>query len=268
MTHARAVAVLGLLLVGLLLTGCASEPQGANADPDQVDSTALPDPGACRSLTPEDVAQPANATAKLRCSEEHTAQTYAVGELPEELDDAEIDDPEVAAYAGRACAEEFESFLGADSSLALRTFVSWVWFRPSEQAWTDGARWYRCDVVGGPSAGASYVPLPRTAKGLLEGRPEDRWLICARGPSVSEGEKVPCSEQHDWRAVSTIKLGEPDDTYPGDEQVESLTRDYCSKSVRAWLNYPAQFEYGFTWFHEPEWAAGNRLSVCWAKTDE
>ena len=24
----------------------------------------------------------------------------------------------------------------------------------------------------------------------------------------------------------------------------------------------------FTWFHEPEWIAGNRRSVCWAKTSQ
>ena len=79
---------------------------------------------------------------------------------------------------------------------------------------------------------------------------------------------MPCSEPHDWRAVTTIKLGEPDDPYPGDRLVEVRTRDYCSESVSAWMNYPAKFEYGFTWFHEAEWEAGNRRSVCWARTSE
>ena len=31
----------------------------------------------------------------------------------------------------------------------MRTVLSWAWFRPSEEAWDQGARWYRCDVVGG-----------------------------------------------------------------------------------------------------------------------
>ena len=49
---------------------------------------------------------------------------------------------------------------------------------------------------------------------------------------------------------------------------EVTTRDYCSKSVGAWLGYPVDYDYGYTWFHEAEWDAGNRRSVCWAKTSQ
>ena len=91
----------------------------------------------------------------------------------------------------------------------------------------------------------------------VRGRPD-------RGRSV----KVPCSVAHDWRAVSTIKLGEPEDEYPGDEASERTTKDYCSKSVGAWLGYPVDYDFGYTWFHEPEWNAGNRRSVCWARTSQ
>ena len=45
------------------------------------------------------------------------------------------------------------------------------------------------------------------------------------------------------------------------------TRDFCSDSVGAWLNYPVDYDFGYTWFHEAEWEAGNRRSVCWAKTE-
>ena len=85
---------------------------------------------------------------------------------------------------------------------------------------------------------------------------------------VAEGTKVPCTEPHQWRAVTTIKLGEPDDPYPGDRIVEVTSRDYCSDSVGAWLNYPVDYQFGYTWFHEAEWQAGNRRSVCWAKTSD
>ena len=33
-------------------------------------------------------------------------------------------------------------------------------------------------------------------------------------------------------------------------------------------NYPVDYDFGYTWFHEAEWEAGNRRSVCWAKTDQ
>ncbi len=266
MRHGRAlIAMLGLMTA---LTACSSEPQGKNLDPEQVDSTEVPELGACRMLTPADVEQPANATRTVDCEDRHTAETFAIGDLPNDFDDAEYDDPDLGEYAYRACMNKFEKFLGADESLVLRTIVSWAWFRPSEKAWDDGARWYRCDVVGGNATSAEYRPLPPTAKGLLLGRPDDRWLVCATGATVADGEKVPCTQDHEWRAATTIKLGEPADTYPGDEVVASRTKAFCANSIKAWLNYPARFEYAFTHFHEAEWQAGNRRSVCWAKTSD
>jgi hypothetical protein len=261
--------VLGLVVPALVaLAACGGEGEGSDLDPDQVDSAAVPDLGACRVLTPDDVAEPSNATRTVECSEAHTAQTYAVGPLPDELEDADYGDRGVGRFAYRTCAEKFEKFLGADESLVLRTIVSWAWFRPSEKAWDEGARWYRCDIVGGSEDSEEFLELPENAQGLLQGRRSDRWLVCAEGETVADSVKVPCSEEHQWRAVTTIKLGEPSDPYPGDRVVEVTTRDYCSDSVGAWLSYPVDYEYGYTWFHEAEWEAGNRRSVCWAKTPD
>ena len=270
MTHralTRALVAVLAVLLGVL-SACSSEPQGTNTDPDQVDSTAVPDLGACRMLTPEDVEQPANATETVACTKKHTAQTFAVGALPAQFDDKDYDDPGLGEFAFETCSEEFAGFLGADESLVLRTVVSWAWFRPSQKAWAKGARWYRCDVVGGSDASKEYRPLPTTAKGLLLGRPDDRWLVCAAGEVFAESEKVPCSQPHDWRAATTIKLGEPEDDYPGDEVVASRSKAFCANSIKAWLNYPAQFEYASTYFLEAHWEAGNRRSVCWATTSE
>jgi len=150
----------------------------------------------------------------------------------------------------------------------MRSLVSWAWFRPSEKAWGEGARWYRCDVVGGGEQTEAYAELPETAEGLLLGRPDDDWMVCASGPTVTNSVKVPCSQPHDWRAATTIKVGEKGDAYPGDRLVQVTTRDFCSDSVGAWLGYPVDYDVGFTWFHEAEWKAGNRRSVCWARTDQ
>jgi hypothetical protein len=166
------------------------------------------------------------------------------------------------------CQRKFQNFLGGDESLVLRSTVTWAWFRPSKGAWDKGARWWRCDVVGGGEQTKSFLKLPTTAKGILLGRPSDKWMICVNGPSVSDAEKIPCSQKHTWRAVTTIVVGQPDDDYPGDKDVETRTRDFCSDSVGAWLNYPVDYDYGYTWFHEAEWKAGNRRSICWAQTDQ
>ncbi len=159
-------------------------------------------------LTPHDVTQPTNATAPEPCSEPHTAQTYAVVSLPTPFAHAAYDDADVAAYAYRTCTQQFRDFTGADESLSMRTILSWAWFRPSEKAWKDGARWFRCDVIGGGAQSSTYLDLPPTTRDLLAGRPKDAWLVCARGATVDGSEKVPCAEKHTWRAVTTIVLGD------------------------------------------------------------
>ena len=246
-----------------LLAGCGEEAAPVDEEP--------PALGACRVLSPEDVAEPANAAEPVDCSEPHSAETYAVGQLPEGFDDADYDDEKLGGWAYDTCSKAFMEFLGADESLVMRTIMSWAWFRPSEAAWDEGARWYRCDVVGGGEQSKEYVDLPTTAKGLLLGREKDRWMVCADGPTVAGSVKVACTEPHQWRAVTTISLdslGEAGADYPGDRLVEVTTRDFCSTSVGAWLNYPVDYDFGYTWFHQAEWEAGNRRSVCWAKTDQ
>lgn len=266
--YAAVVAAVLALALGLLLGGCATEDQGDNVDPDLVDATDPPDLGSCRVLTPDDVEQPANATKTVDCSEKHTAQTFLVDDLPASFADSAYDDPAVGKYAYDRCSKAYADFLGADESLVLRTILSWAWFRPSDKAWAQGARWFRCDVVGGTSNSDAYRALPETAKGLLLGRPDDRWMVCATGDVFEQSEKVPCSQDHDWRAVSAIKVGEPADSYPGDQVIAGRTDAFCRTAVQAWLNYPATFKFAYTYFHKAEWDAGNRRSVCWAQTDE
>jgi hypothetical protein len=265
--RARAVLLTTFaMMAALALTGCGND-DSSNLDGDQVDSVEAPQMGACRVLTPHDVTQPSNATKVVDCKKKHTAETYAVGELPAELEDAKYDAEEVGAFAYQICSARFQDFLGADESTVMRTIVSWVWFRPSETAWDKGARWYRCDVVGGGEESKTFAGLPTTAAGLLAQQPlNDDWMVCVNGRSVQGAPKIPCSQKHTWRAVTTIKVGGPDDPYPGDHVVEVTTHDYCSSSVGAWLGYPPEYDFGYTWFHEGEWKAGNRRSVCWAAT--
>lgn len=266
----RVAAALLSALLASTLGACGGDGEAAgNTDPAQVDSVEAPELGACRQLTPKDIAQPSNATRTVDCGEEHTAETFAVGDLPQELGDLEWDARELGAFAYQTCSKKFQKFLGADESTVMRTLVSWAWFRPSEKAWGEGARWYRCDVVGGGEDSDAFVALPQTAAGLLaEQPPPDEWMVCVNGASVQSAPKVACTEPHNWRAVSTIKVGDPDDPYPGDELVEATTRDYCSDAVGAWLGYPPEYDYGYTWFHQGEWDAGNRRSVCWAATSQ
>jgi hypothetical protein len=256
------MVVLGLMLTAAYAGGCSTPPEA----PPRAEPSAAPRVAACYRLDPEDTTRPSNAAAGVPCSSTHTAQTFAVGTLPQSTG-AGYRDAGHGRFVYPRCQRSFERFLGLDASTALRVQLSWAWFRPSERAWERGARWYRCDVVGGPADASAYAALPPSARGLFRARPPEQWLTCAQGATVPRARKVACTEPHDWRAVTTIKLGRPEDRYPGERVVQVRTRDFCSDSVGAWLGYPADFDFGYTWFHRAEWDAGNRRSVCWARTD-
>lgn len=252
------VAPLALLA---LLSACSNPLTGTDA----ADRTDTPAVGACRDLTASDLNLQTNSSPVVSCGEPHTAVTFASGTLPARTGRAYAD-LRHNRFVFRTCQQAFAAFIGADESLALRVRLSWSWFRPSERGWADGARWYRCDLVGGPVGASRLAHLPRDAHDLLDKGDPDTWLVCADGATVARGQKVPCTAEHTWRAVTTIKLGAPDDPYPGDAVVEARTRSFCQESVRSWLRYPADYEFGYTWFKAERWAEGNRRSVCWART--
>jgi hypothetical protein len=259
--------VLGRLTLVLVVTGLVSlscgNPVHRDTDADRLSPPKL---GACRDLAAPELAQPSNASPVVPCTEDHTAQTFAVGTLPATTGAAYLDKRQ-GTFVFDTCTKAFRDFLGVDESLAMRVQLSWAWFRPSERGWDRGARWYRCDVVGGPDGAEKLRPLPGDAKGMFSSELPDPWLTCARGRTVARSTKVPCSEAHDWRAVSTIKVGQPADAYPGDRIVQVRSRDRCRAWVGAWMHYPPDYDFGYTWFREADWDTGNRRSVCWARTD-
>ena len=120
----------------------------------------------------------------------HTAQTFAIGTLPGRHR-ARTTRLGGARHAGssRRCETAFARFLGADESLAMRVQLSWAWFRPSERGWDKGARWYRCDLVGGPAGATAYADLPASAQGPVPGRPARAVADLRAGPTRAEVEE-------------------------------------------------------------------------------
>jgi hypothetical protein len=257
----RARASLVLVVVALAASACTNPWR----HDDESDRVALAPLGACRDLKAADLGRPTNTSAVVPCSRRHTAQTFAVGTLPAGTGSA-YDDKRHGSWVFATCSRAFRDFLGVDESLALRVQLSWAWFRPSARGWKNGARWYRCDLVGGPTGATELRDLPTTARGLFASARPDAWMTCALGAGVTRGARIPCSQKHAWRAVTTVKVGQPGDAYPGDRVVQVRSREFCQASVGGWLHYPPDFDFGFTWFHDDQWAVGNRRAICWART--
>lgn len=257
-----------LAAVALLLVLNACSPVNASGDKGG-DPVVAPTLGACRVLVPQDLARPTNNTDAVACGSPHTAENFLVREFPQRLAArADVEDPALGAYVYKVCSERFQAFLDSDESTVMRSMLSWAWYRPTEKAWRQGARWYRCDVVSGTEHSEQLRQLPKTTEHVLLGEPEDEWMACANGDTVADSPKVPCSEPHSWRAVTTIQLGGEDDAYPGESDVRARTEEYCGSSVVAWLDYPVDYDFGYTFFGRADWLGGNRRSICWAKTQK
>ncbi|MGH3412706.1 MAG: septum formation family protein [Marmoricola sp.] len=264
--HRPTVLAVAALLVGLM-AGCNASPSGPahSRQTERARPGPRPELGACRDLTAGQLDAPTNHAPSVPCHEPHTAQTFLVGTLPASTGSG-YDDPRHGSYAHRTCSRAFRRFLSADDSLVLRIQLSWAWFRPSRQSWRGGARWLRCDAVGGAAGAHRLRDLPEATRGLFRKAPPEQWLTCARGARLADAARVPCSRPHDWRAISTVKVGRPGEAWPGNHVVDVRSRQYCNDQVGAWTGYAPDYGYGWTAFHEAEWKAGSRRSVCWART--
>lgn len=258
MSRISAIALCLAVSATLVLSACSNSPS------DRL--TPLPS-GLCRVLTLADLSARTNNSNTVPCTRPHTAQTIKVGRFPTSVG-SDYQAARVGAYAYRICAPAFESYLGATDSLVLRIQLSWAWFGPTQAAWNRGARWFRCDAVGAPPDQTSMTDIPTDLRNLLIGFPPDRWLTCATGAMFSTRSEVSCAQPHTWRAITAIKLGQPNDPYPGDHISEIRANNYCSDAVLAYFNYANTYEFGYTVFHAAEWKAGNRRAVCWAKTTD
>ena len=177
----------------LALSGCTqgrADGGGGKAD------TAAPELGACRSLVPDDIAQASNATAPVGCTAKHTAETFSVGTFPADLARDDPDDRALGRLRLRPLPEQVPAVprRRREPGAALHDDLGVVpahQGRLGRRARTgSAATWSAAASSPSPSS-----PCPKTAKGLLLGKPDDRWLVCVDGPSVSGSVKIPCSSR-------------------------------------------------------------------------
>ena len=99
------------LLLGMLLAACLTACRGEAAagsddDPAQVDAVEAPELGACRTLAPQDVAEPSNATATVPARSRTPRRPTPSGQLPASFDEADRDDHGLGAWAYDTCSRK------------------------------------------------------------------------------------------------------------------------------------------------------------------
>lgn len=258
----------------LLLAGCtgdgAEEP--ADAPPPSPTPTALPTaeavPGpparACYRLAYDEALAPTNERTPVDCGQEHTSQTYAVGELDALVGGhlLAVDSQRVRTQVATACPAALRGFVGGSEADQRLSMLRAVWFTPTVEESDAGASWYRCDViaVGGDEQLAPVTGRLGGALATPAGR--ERWGMCGTAAPDARGfTRVVCSAEHSWRAVAVVDL--PAGDYPGVDVVRDRGQQPCEDAGLDAADDPLDYQWGYEWPTAKQWAEGQTFGRCW-----
>lgn len=241
----------------------------ATPTPTPTPSVARPKVRQCRSLQIFDLLTRVTkeATTPVRCANKHNAQTFATKKLTRAMKAAVRNgsDKKIYRTVRGYCNRELQTWLKADKETVAMSQFSFIVGVPTRSDLNAGADWVRCDVFLRNGL-TKMVNLPRSTKGALKGPKGDDYHSCVKGEIATASSSVPCYKKHSWRAVSSVKLGTQDDSWPGHSDVIDVVKENCSEDVRDYLNTSAAFQYGYMAPTKRTWKRGNRYAVCMAKT--
>ncbi|MGI8888346.1 MAG: septum formation family protein, partial [Nocardioidaceae bacterium] len=225
-----------------------------------------PDPGTCRALDFADIGSSSNAAKEVPCAEPHTAYTFAVPDLPDDIafEGVDVKNEAVQTFAADVCQDKYASFVGGDAARRALARLSATYFVPDQGAFDLGAQWVRCDVVALRSAGM-LATLPRELEGVLDEEDAlDQLGLCSQGAPGAEGSTlVMCSEEHSYRALAALRLGGTGSPYPGPEVAGDGGKQRCEDLVRETVGADKGFTYGWTYPSTADWQSGQRFGYCW-----
>jgi hypothetical protein len=253
----------------------AAEPSGAaQSSPDedvrlQTPMAVHPDENDCHGLGTKQVQQPHDNKDPVRCSKDHTTQTYYVGTFDLSIiGDRNPSTADIADFVTPRCDRKFKHWIGGDRATRILSRVHPVWFVPSPHDIRLGARWFRCDVVVS-ATDSRLAQLPRNTEDMLDSDSAlDEYGLCSRGsPEGKHAKIVACSQPHTWQAFTTLGFGgHGSDKFPHrDERHDARQR--CNDQAREEQNFPLEWTYGWQAPTRNEWAAGMRWGVCWVPRD-
>lgn len=205
----RTLRVVGtMLLVASLMSGCAL--QSAGVDPGDAGE---PDSRSCHALErPEQFETVSDSAPAVPCTQPHTTETFMVTSVPTRYENIESRPgfdvrPDIVA---EVCLDTIlRVYLLAPQFQGL--FGVWiVGFLPTEEAWRDGDRWVRCDlVISEFDDRLSPIRVTGSLAGAMAEENADEFSKCyqqddavtADGYAL-EGTAVRCTEPHTSRDVN------------------------------------------------------------------
>lgn len=236
----------------------------ARPSPTVAEPVPPPDDGACHQLTYAEAVAPTTRSEPVRCSGEHTAQTFLVDTLGlvEDGHLLAVDSARAQEQAASRCRGAVAAHLGSTPEEMRLAMLDAVWFTPTVDEAGEGADWLRCDVVA-VTAGQRLAPLPASTRGLLGDQAgRDRFGMCATSAPGEDGfERVLCSSGHRWRAVTSVPL--PGDAYPSAEEAAGAMKGRCRSVARDRAEDPLDFRWAEERPTREQWRQGRRYGLCW-----
>jgi len=77
---------------------------------------------------------------------------------------------------------------------------------------------------------------------------------------------VMCNQDHDYRALTALRLGADDADYPGQQAVGADGQQRCDDYISETLGLGGGYTYAWTYPSLDDWDAGQRFGFCWNKT--
>lgn len=228
-----------------------------------------PDTGTCRDLNFGDINRYSNTTAPTSCQRRHTAYTFAVTPLPEDIafEGVAIRNDAVQEAAASACRAEFAPYVGGDAATRALVRLTATYFLPDQASFDRGAHWVRCDIIALQGEKILAV-LPPKLKGALD-HPEvvsDYGLCSAGAPGTAESVMATCNQPHAFRAIAALRLGGAEDSYPGDGATLDDGQQRCEDLIKSEVDDGGGYTFSWTYPTAADWQAGQRFGYCWNKT--
>ena len=149
------------------------------------------------------------------------------------------------------CSAHLANGLGLSRKELASSVLDWVWFEPTTDQWSAGARWFRCDAIAESEGRLERLPAG-TPPIFTDGVP-DAFFRCVDDRNA-RGRYVTCDQPHDYRWVGSFRAkGGP--AYP--------TRKAFEKQGRNCYRFTDDGAYWVTWPLEPGWDSGEREMNCY-----